>query len=214
MKIQYLGHAAFLLKNKLGSVLTDPFDPTMVGLKFPKVEADIVTVSHQHQDHNRADLVGGQPVVFDFPGDYERKGIRLFGYQTYHDSEKGRARGENIMFKIVIDNIVVLHCGDLGHLLDEETLEKVKDTDVLLVPVGGFYTISAKEAVELTEQINPEIIVPMHFNHPRLNQQTFGKLSAVDEFLKLMGKEKLQPLKRLDITPEALPEKEVVLLEF
>lgn len=214
MKIQYLGHASFLLKNRAGSVVTDPFDPTMVGIKFPKVEADIVTISHQHQDHNRSDLVGGQPVVFDFPGDYERKRVRVFGYQSYHDGQKGSIRGENIIFKIIIDNIVVLHCGDLGHLLDEETLEKVKDTNVLLVPVGGFYTISAKEAVELAEMIGPEIIVPMHFNHPKLNQQTFGKLSGVEEFLKLMGKETLQPVKRLEITSETLPEKEVVLLEF
>lgn len=213
MKIQYLGHSSFILKGKQGSVVTDPYDSAMVGVKFPSVEADIVTVSHQHADHNQSQLIGGEKIVFDFPGEYERKGIRVFGYQTYHDAQNGSERGENIMFKIIIDDVVVLHCGDLGHVPADDLIEQVKDSNVVLVPVGGFFTIGPKEAVELVKLLNPEVVIPMHFNHPKVKQDAFGQLAPVSEFLKLMGKEGLAAVSKFEVTVDSLPDKEVVLLD-
>jgi hypothetical protein len=105
MEIKYLGHASFLIKTKTAKIVTDPFDPQMVGLKFPKVEAEIVTVSHNHQDHNQVALVLGNPTVFDWPGEFEKMNVRIFGFKTYHDKEKGAKRGENIIFKIEAEGI-------------------------------------------------------------------------------------------------------------
>ncbi|MFA6005992.1 MAG: MBL fold metallo-hydrolase [Patescibacteria group bacterium] len=215
MKIQYLGHSSFLIKSKNGTVVTDPFEPKDVGLKFPKVEADLVTVSHQHLDHNNVAVVGGEgKLVFDFPGEYEHKGIRVFGYATSHDDKNGADRGENIIFKILLEGITITHCGDLGHIPNEEIMESLKDTDVLMLPVGGFYTIGPKEAMKIVNLINPEIIIPMHFNDPRLNQEAFKDLLPVKEFLTLMGVESLQPVDKLELKSDTLPEKEVVLLSF
>src|SRR3989304_8356269 len=183
MKIQCLGHSSFLVKGKNGSLVFDPFEPKDVGIKFPKVEADVVTVSHQHSDHNNSAGVGGEKIVFDFPGEYEHKGIRVFGYQTYHDGTNGSERGENIVFKVLLEGITITHCGDLGHLPNEELIEALKDTDILMVPVGGFYTIGPKEAVKLVNLLNPEIIIPMHFGDARLNQAAFKELQPVKEFL-------------------------------
>lgn len=215
MKIQCLGHSSFYVKGKNGSVVFDPFDPKDVGIRFPKVDADVVTVSHQHPDHNNSAGVGGEDkIVFDFPGEYEHKGIRVFGYQTFHDATNGSERGENIVFKVLLEGITITHCGDLGHLPNEELVEALKDTDVLMVPVGGFYTIGPKEAAKLVELIKPEIIIPMHYNDPRLNQEVFKEVQPVKEFLSLMGLESLAPVDKLEVKSDSLPEKEVVLLSF
>lgn len=215
MKIQYLGHSCFFIKNKEASVVTDPFNPQLVGLKFPKVDADILTVSHQHPDHNQAQQVGIKPVVFDFPGEYEAKGVKVNGYQSFHDDKNGTVRGENIIFKITINNVILTHLGDLGHLPNQELLEQLEDTDVLLVPVGGFYTINASQAAEVIRAIKPSVTIPMHYNSPELNQVEFGKLSGVTEFLKLMGKDGLTPVPKLEIkSEEDLPESETVLLSI
>ena len=99
MDIKYLGHASFFIKSKEAKLVTDPFDPQMVGLKFPKIEADIVTVSHHHKDHDQAQLVSESPLVIDSPGEYEKKGLRVFGYKTYHDKKKGLERGANTVVR-------------------------------------------------------------------------------------------------------------------
>src|SRR3989344_3372049 len=166
MDIKYLGHAAFLLKSKDGArLITDPFDQK-IGLRFPKSEADIVTVSHKHDDHNKTAQIGGGPLVIDMPGEYERKAIKVTGYLSYHDKKKGVERGENILYKIETDGISVLHCGDLGLVLDDVFVDQIGDVDVLLVPTGGFYTINSDEAVELVKRIEPSVIIPMHYHQP------------------------------------------------
>lgn len=204
MKIQYCGLSSFVIKTKNADVVTDPFDAKTVGFKFPSLEADIVTVSHQHADHNNSSAVAGENIVFDFPGEYERKGVRVIGYQN---------RGENIVFKIIADGITIVHAGDLGHVPDDELMENMKDADILFIPVGGFYTISAKQAAQITDVIKPEIVIPMHFNEAKLNQEVFGKLEDVTEFLTLVGKKGLAPVSKLDIFVDKLPEREVVLME-
>lgn len=215
MEIKYFGHACFFLKGKNACLLTDPFDPEMVGLKFPKVEADIVTVSHQHQDHNRADLVGGNPLVIDIPGEYERRGVRITGFSVFHDQNQGKERGKNTIFKIEIDGLAVLHCGDLGHILSEEMVEELNGVDILLIPVGGFYTIDSQEAVTIIREIEPSIVIPMHYNNPKLNQQIFSKLSSLSEFLRKIGITEIQPVKKLTVKKEELGEEmKVVVMEI
>lgn len=213
MEIYYLGHASFLIKTKTGRLVTDPYDPN-IGLVFPKIEAEVVTISHHHSDHNRKDLVLGNPLVIDIPGEYERAGFRIFGYSTFHDKEKGRQRGKNIIYKIETENISLLHCGDLGEVLSEELIDALGEIDILMVPIGGFYTIDVDEAIQIIKKIEPKIIIPMHYNHPQLNQEIFGKLSSVEEFFKKTSIEK-EEVEKLVVKKEELikmeKEKAVVL---
>lgn len=214
MKIQYFGHSCFYIKNKEVNVLMDPFASDLVGFKMPKVEAEIVTVSHQHSDHNQTGAVLGQPMIFDFPGEYEVKGVKIFGYQSFHDENQGKERGENIIFKVVINNVVLTHLGDLGHNLDNNLIEQLEDTDVLLVPVGGFYTIDCLQAKKIMEQIKPSVTIPMHYQTDKHNQQEFSKLSRLSDFLKLTGHETLTPVPKFEIKSEdELPENEIIVLE-
>jgi L-ascorbate metabolism protein UlaG (beta-lactamase superfamily) len=215
MDIKYFGHSSFFLKGKTATVVTDPFDPQMVGLKFPKIEADVVTISHQHQDHNQAHLVGGNPLVIDIPGEYEKQGIKISGFPVYHDQKQGAERGKNTLFKIEADNLSLLHCGDLGHVLSDEIIEEINGVDVLLIPVGGFYTIDPDEAAAIVRKIEPSIVIPMHYNTPRLNQQQFGKLAPVSEFLSKIGGEETQPIKKLSVKKEELGEEmKMVVMEI
>jgi len=214
MEIKYLGHASFLIKTKTAKVVTDPYDSS-IGLKFPKVEADVVTLSHHHYDHDRANLVDGNFIVFDMPGEYERLGVKISGFSSYHDKSKGKERGENILFKIESEGMSLLHCGDLGDVPNDDFLEEVGDIDVLLVPVGGFYTIGPDEAVELIKKIEPSIVIPMHFNHPKLKQENFGRLFPLDDFLKKVGGQNEAPIPKLLIKKEELQEEmKVIVLSF
>lgn len=215
MDIKYLGHSSFFIKTKDAKLVTDPFDPKMVGLKFPKTEADIVTVSHQHQDHNNTKAIDGSPLVINMAGEYEKKGLRVFGYQTYHDKQNGAERGENIVYKFEGDNVSVLHCGDLGLVWDDSFIDQMGEIDVLLIPVGGFYTIDPAEAVELIKKIEPSIVIPMHYGSTKLNQQGFGKLAPVEDFLKKIGAENSVPVPKLVVKKEELTEEiKVVVMEI
>jgi L-ascorbate metabolism protein UlaG (beta-lactamase superfamily) len=192
----------------------DPFDPKMVGLKMPKVSANVVTVSHQHSDHNQIDLVSGNPTVFSFPGEYEVGGIKIFGLRSYHDKLQGRERGENIIFKIIINDVRLTHLGDLGHSLDESLVEELEDTDVLLIPVGGTYTINPAEAKEVIDLIKPSVFIPMHYQTTQHNQSKFSELTKLDEFLRLYGREDIEPVSKFEIKTQAdLPESELVVLK-
>ena len=215
MEIKYLGHASFLIKTKTAKIVTDPYDPEMVGLKFPKTEADIVTVSHHHLDHDRANLVMGAPLIIDMPGEFEKMGMRVFGFQSYHDKTKGSERGENILYKFEAEGISILHCGDLGVIPEESFLETIGEVDILMVPVGGFYTIDSDEAVQLVKKTEPAIVIPMHYNHPKLNQKNFGQLTEVNEFTKKFGIENLAPIPKLIYKKEEMEqEMKVVVLEI
>ncbi len=240
MEIKYLGHSSFLIKttlnqNKFGSglprtdlrsgtgaktiIVTDPYDSEMIGLKFPKTEADIVTVSHQHDDHNQVKNIlginGVAPLVIDMPGEFEKMSVRVFGFQSYHDKTKGGERGENILYKFEAERISVLHCGDLGVIPEESFLEAIGEVDILMVPVGGFYTIDSDEAVQLVKKIEPLIVIPMHYNHPGLNQKNFKQLTGVSEFTKKFGIENLAPIPKLVYKKEEIEqEMKVIVLEI
>lgn len=210
MIITYLGQSCFKLQDKIGSegvtVATDPFDKT-VGFDVPRFEADIVTVSHSHFDHNNISAIRGNPFIADMPGEYDARGASIVGIDSYHDEKEGKERGKNIIFSIVIDDITVVHLGDLGHVLDSKQLEKLAGTDILLVPVGGKYTIDAKKAVEVVSQIEPRIVIPMHYK----TKESKIDIDGVDKFIKEIG---LKPRyeEKLKISKKDLPSEEMELV--
>jgi len=210
MEIKWLGHACFQLKNKEASLVIDPYSEK-IGLKLPKLKPDIVLISHHHFDHDDLSKIEGEPLIFDTPGEFEAKGFYIKGIGTFHDKEQGASRGKNTMFLIKTEDINILHCGDLGHSLSPEILEMLNDVDVLLIPVGGTYTISGKEAAQIAREIEPRMVVPMHYKVPGVNLDIAG----AEEFIKEMG---LSPSKENKITLSSrsqLPEEEtkLVLLE-
>lgn len=214
MDIKYLGHASFSIKSKLGSVVTDPYDPKTLGIKYPTSEADIVTVSHQHGDHNYLAGVTGSPLIVDMPGEYEKNGIRVYGYESYHDANHGADRGKNTLFKIVAEDISVLHCGDLGHILTDEDLEEIDIVDVLLIPVGGFYTINAEEAAKVVAKIEPSIVIPMHYKTDAHTTDAFKDVAPLSQFLEKMGATATEPVKKLSIKKADLTDQtQIVVME-
>lgn len=201
MDITYLGHSAFLLKGKDARVIIDPFDATKMGIKFPKLEADIVTVSHQHDDHNAVSQVGGTPLVLDLPGEYEKHGVRMYGFDTFHDKNQGEDRGKNTMFKFEIDGISILHCGDLGHSLSAETIQEINGADIVMVPVGGVYTIDPDGARQVVEKLEPYIVIPMHYRDDALKPDIaeYSEMSTVSDFLQKVGTTDVEPVKKLSV---------------
>jgi len=214
MDIFYLGHSSFKLKGKKATVVTDPYDSVMVGLKFPKnVEADIVTVSHAHDDHNAVSQIGGTPFVVTGPGEYEIKGTGIIGLPSFHDNEKGKSRGANTIYNMEMDGVHIAHLGDLGEMLTDKEIEELGSVDILLIPVGGVFTITAKQAQELITGIEPSVVIPMHYGRADLNQKAFRELSPVSTFLELMGGT-VAPQPKLSITKDKIPEQmQIIVLE-
>ena len=217
MKITYLGHSAFHLKGQQGTVVIDPYKDS-VGMTMKKLSADVVAVSHQHDDHSAVEKVTStarreHPFIIDAPGEYEVGGISVFGYQTYHDDVEGKERGTNIIYAVQLDDVITVHLGDLGHTLSESLIETLGRVDVLLCPVGGVYTIDPKKAVEVIHDIGPSYIVPMHFKTADHKDPTFQSLATLEDFLKAYGTIK-QPLESLSVTAGSLPEEtELVVLD-
>lgn len=213
MEIQYLGHSCFKIIGKSLSVITDPFDAKTVGYAPIKQSAEVVTVSHEHYDHNYVQAVQGDPLIFDSPGEYEVKGAEFRGILSAHDDSGGSERGLNTIFVMDVDGIKICHLGDLGAELSSEQLEQVDGIDILLIPVGGTYTIDAKEAAKIASEIEPRIVIPMHYG-TKEGKVGEGKLESVDKFLHEMGVTP-ETKERLKITKNDLPEEpEVVVLKY
>jgi L-ascorbate metabolism protein UlaG (beta-lactamase superfamily) len=214
MEISYLGHSSFKIKGKSASVICDPFDPKTVGLKFASNEADIITISHAHEDHNKISSIKDVKKVISGPGEYEIMGISILGFPSYHDNKSGEERGKNIIFVFEVDGVRIAHLGDLGHELSEKIIEDMGYIDILILPVGGEYTIGPDGATKIVQAVEPSIVIPMHYQVPGLNPATFAKLKSVDGFLKDVGLtvERLPKLvlKKEDITEDM---QKVVVLE-
>ena len=210
MHINYLGHSCIRLigKDNGGTVdvVIDPFAPEY-GLKLPSVEADIVLITHQHKDHNYVKGLRGNPFVIDTAGEYERRGVFVQGIDSYHDDKEGAERGGNIIYRLEIDDISVTHLGDLGTTLSVKQLEKLNGTDILLIPVGGKYTLDARAAVEVINQIEPRLVIPMHYQVPGLKIA----LDGIDKFIKELG---LKPTyeEKLKISKKDLPTEDMELV--
>lgn len=204
MDITYLGHSSFKIKTKTATVVIDPFDPKMVGLKYPTTDADIVLVSHDHEDHNAVNKISSVKKVITGPGEYEVSGVSVMGFKTYHDSKDGGERGKNTIYVIEADGLNIVHLGDLGHPLSDDLIDEIGDIDVLMIPVGGFYTIGPKEASELVSKLSPFFIIPMHYKVDGLSPDLASNLLPVENFLKESGlTTEIMPkfsLKKEDIT--------------
>ena len=210
MHITWLGHSCFKLQDKVGSggviVVTDPYTDE-IGLKMPHFEADIVTLSHDHYDHNNSKAIRGEPLIIDTAGEYETKGVFVEGVEAWHDAEEGKERGKNIIYRIEMEDISITHLGDLGHILDAKHLEKLEGTDILLIPVGGKYTINAAKAVEVISQIEPRLVIPMHYKVPGLKLDIDG----LEKFVKELGI-KPRTEEKLKISKKDFPQEDMELV--
>jgi len=208
MKIKWLAHAAFLITAGDGTrIITDPYE-TSESLRYGEITeaADIVTVSHEHGDHNNVGAVKGNPQVVK--GDAEAKGIKIRAVATAHDDKSGGERGPNTIFCFEIDGIRVCHAGDLGHLLSAKQVAAIGPVDVLMVPVGGFFTIDASAATKVCQQLNPKVIIPMHFKTEKLAfpiQDAEGFLEGKDNVTRAAGSE-------IELTKDTLPASPQIIL--
>jgi L-ascorbate metabolism protein UlaG (beta-lactamase superfamily) len=180
MKVNWYGHACFLFEGQGIRLVTDP-PAREVGYQLPESEVDLVTVSHGHHDHDNVNALRGVPAVINTPGVHDVKGLRVEGFPTFHDDARGAQRGPNLVFAWEMDGVRVCHLGDLGHVLDAKTLQGLGRIDLLLIPVGGIFTVDADGAKQVVDQINPRLVIPMHYKTPVLS----FKLGGVDDFVRL-----------------------------
>ena len=214
MKIKWLGHASMLITSSEGlEIITDPYTPAAFGLKYAPIntEADIVTVSHDHADHNNLSSVKGSPEIVDRSGAHNIKGVEFRGVDCYHDESKGSQRGSNIIFCFTVDHVRVCHLGDLGHTLKPEDLVEIGNVDVLMIPVGGNFTIDAKTAADVCRSIAPRVVIPMHFRNDRCPD---FPVAGVEDFISVMENVKRESTSEVELSKDSLPsEMEVLVLK-
>ena len=208
--IKWLGHAHFLITNSKIKIALDPFDDS-VGYPMPEVSADILLMSHGHFDHSNASAVKDNPTQFTGYGKKSAKGIGFMGVKTYHDDQQGKSgRGENTVFVWEMEGIRFAHCGDLGHLLTEQNLKEIGAVDVVMIPVGGFYTIDSKVAEQNIEKLKPKVVIPMHYKQPFMGDDF--PIDKVDVFLQ--GKKNVQKVGKntLTLSKEKLPKETTIFV--
>jgi len=210
MKIKWLGHASFLITSDAGTkIITDPY-VTGGDLSYGEIKesADIVTVSHNHSDHNNVAAIRGNPKVVRGADTVETKGIKFKGIPCYHDEAGGNKRGNNTILCFEIDGVRVCHLGDLGHRLNDKQVAELGRIDILLIPVGGFYTIDAKVATEVCNQLKPKVIIPMHYK----NDKCGFPIAGVNGFFQ--GKEGVSRLdaSEVEFKPGELPARTQIIV--
>lgn len=185
MVINWYGQACFRLQSGKVAIFVDPFDKT-IGLQPPRGEADIVMVTHDHPDHNNVATIGGKYFLVDGPGEYEVKGVKIFGINSFHDDKQGAEKGSNTMYSFEVEDLRVAHLGDLGQKkLTDEQLEQLGEVDVLMIPVGGVHTVDGEMAAGIVHQVEPKLVIPMHY-------KIAGSKSSINDasqFLKELGYE-------------------------
>ena len=215
MKIKWYGHAAFLITSDQGvKIITDPYESGAYGgqLSYGQIkdQADIVLTSHDHADHNDPKSLPGSPEIVKGSGSKTVKGISIKGISTYHDPSKGSERGANTIFTFTVDGIKVCHLGDLGHILSEKELAEIGSVDILFIPVGGYFTIDAKEATRVAEQIKPKVLIPMHFK----TEKCGFPITPVEDFLKGKSNPKRPKTSEMAFEKKTLPQQmEILVLE-
>ncbi|MBI2054369.1 MAG: MBL fold metallo-hydrolase [Candidatus Staskawiczbacteria bacterium] len=215
-KITWAGHSCFQIsvsnsREHSANIVIDPFDES-TGLKRPNFSTDILLVTHEHPDHNNVKAIKGDPFLARGPGEYEIKDVFIKGIPSFHDDQEGKERGQNTIYTIEAEEMKFCHLGDLGQKqLTDEQLEKIDSVDILMIPVGGTYTISSTEAQKIISQIEPKIVIPMHYHLPGLKIQ----LDDVSKFLKTMGKNSIAPQEKLTVKASALGKDamEIVILQ-
>jgi len=184
MKITWIGHSCFLIEGQDVTIITDPYDEH-IPYKAPSFAADVVTVSHEHSDHNAVHRVPGSPEIIRGAGEHTAHGIKFTGISTFHDEQQGKKRGENTIFTFPIDAITLAHFGDLGHMLNVEQLAQLADAEVVMIPVGGYFTIDAAQAASIVAQLpHVKVILPMHYKTDVLGADF--PIDTVDKFASRM----------------------------
>ena len=215
-KISWAGQSCFQIsvsnsRDHSADIVIDPFDEE-IGLKVPNFSADILLVTHDHHDHNNVRAVKGTPFLIDGPGEYEVKEVFIKGIPAFHDDKEGKEKGDNTIYTIEAEGLRFCHLGDLGQKqLTDEQLEKIDSVDMLMIPVGGEYTIDSAQAQKIISQIEPKIVIPMHYSLPKLKI----KLDEVSKFLKTMGKNSVVPQDKFTVKSSTLPkgDMEIVVLQ-
>ena len=211
MRITYLGHSAFLLETSDTKILMDPYSPE-IGYDELSLEVDIITVSHEHLDHNYVDADLGNPKVLRGLSpdtlqwedvSYDADGISIYNVGTYHDQEQGRYRGRNAIFALQLEEIKVVHSGDLGHVLEEDQVDDLLPVDILLISVGGHYTIGPSEAIQVMEQLDPRVVIPMHY---KTRQTEAWPIIELNEFLSGLSGMKHAGRKSVTVNKGKLPD--------
>ena len=196
-------------------IITDPYEPGGYdgSLSYGSIpdEIDIAVVSHDHPDHNYIQGLKGKPNVVKNPGIHEISGIQFKGISTYHDTSQGKERGESTIFCFTLDNIRLCHLGDLGHPLGSKELSEIGKVDVLMIPIGGFYTIDANVASDVVNSIKPLLVIPMHFKTEKCD----FPINPVDDFLSGKTNVKKLDTSQIEITNDKLPTStEIQVLKF
>ena len=215
MKIKWYGHSAFLITSDDGvKIVLDPYESGGYNgaLAYGKIsdKADIAVTSHEHADHADTKSLPGSPQILKEGGTHAIKGISFKGIATFHDPSKGSERGTNTIFTFTVDGVKVCHLGDLGHGLTDKEVAEIGPVDVLLIPVGGYFTIDAQQATRVVEQIKPKVVIPMHYKTEKCD----FPIAPVDDFLK--GKTAPRRPKASEVTysKASLPSKmEILILE-
>lgn len=216
MDISWYGLSCFRIREGGTTVICDPFDKA-VGLSLPKLKADIVTISHDRPGHSAADRVSGDTKVLRGPGEYEVRNVFVSALATYHRKKKGELSERNIAYFFEFGDLTVGHLGDIGEVPLQSAIEElnVGEVDILLIPVGGGDTLDPARAVEVISMLEPRLVIPMHYQHPGLEETIGEKLEPVEKFLKEFGSSAPEPVEMLKITRSNLPEEtQVVLLKI
>ena len=209
MTISWYGQSCFRIETKDLSILFDPFSKD-VGLKPPRPRDSIILVTHEHYDHNNVTGVGPETFVVRGPGEYEKAGVYIEGFNSFHDNVGGAERGLNAIYVVRMEDIRLCHLGDLGQdKLTDEQIGAIGDIDILFVPVGGVYTIDGIRAAEIVKEIEPKIIIPMHYKIPGLNTN----LDGPQRFLKEIGL-KPEEVETYKVSKKTLPAEEIKLIMF
>ncbi|MFY9463327.1 MAG: MBL fold metallo-hydrolase [Candidatus Sungiibacteriota bacterium] len=202
MVITWYGQACFKIQSGDLVIAIDPFDKE-IGFTPPRFRADVAMVTHGHHDHANLESLGGEPFAITGPGEYEVKGVLVRGIETFHDAARGRERGLNTIYVIEVEGVRILHMGDFGEeKMREETLEAIGDIDILMIPVGGVYTIEGDAAAKIARQIESSIVIPMHYKIPGLKVPLQGS----EQFLKEMGVKDPGAQEKLTIKKKDIPE--------
>lgn len=215
MKIKWFGHSSFLITADSGTrIITDPYESGAFegALAYGPIDesADVVTISHDHGDHGYTQAVIGTPILIRGAGEFVASGIEFRGTETFHDPEAGTKRGKNVVYSFVVDDVKVCHCGDLGHVLTDDQAAEIGAVDVLLVPVGSYFTIGPEDAWKVSELLSAKIVIPMHFKTSKCN----FPIAPVDDFLKYAPIAKKAGTSEIEISKDKLPqEREVIVLE-
>jgi len=210
MDIHWLGHSCFRIKGSQATVITDPYPPDL-GYSLGKQSANIVTVSHQHPGHSYSQGIEGAPRLVKGPGEYEISDVLIIGLSTFHDGDRGQKRGKNTVYLMEMDEVSFCHLGDLGHVLATDKVAEIDNVDVLFVPVGGVSTINAQMAAAVVRQLDPKVVIPMHYKTDALKRE----LEPLEGFLKEMGVREVESKPKLSLTKSNLPlTTQVFLLDY